>query len=227
MAGETSPFPSIEGNQLSDNLILDAPLSSNPSFSPSGTDTQPTLSPKMHSPKAVPVNSTAISPGDDNTGGDEAGVTADSPVVAKEGTDVPQKEGSNFSTENLFEGALIESKEGSRSGSDVGTCPFIHESGEPSSQEALPVAASPKCDGTPTQPDMEIPETLAPSEIVAGTSSPPDDDEVPLHLVFKRKSRTASQLTLQRSIGTQGGPATRGTVKKSLDLILERAAKIP
>ncbi|MCE5165764.1 hypothetical protein HAX54_012096 [Datura stramonium] len=49
------------------DINLDAPLSSNPSSSPSGTDTQPTLSSKMHSPKAVPVNSTAP-PRDDNTG---------------------------------------------------------------------------------------------------------------------------------------------------------------
>ncbi|MCD7460248.1 hypothetical protein HAX54_043148 [Datura stramonium] len=258
MAGETSPSPSAEGNQLSDNLILDAPLSSNPSSSPSSTDTQPTLSSKMHSPKVILVNSTAISPVDDNTGGGDAGVAADSPVVAKEGTDVPQKEGSDFSSENMFEGALIESKEGtsnilqsedeiiegfitalgtwekdvgeespsvegSRPGSDVGNCSFIQESGEPFSQEALPVVASPKWDGTPTQPDMEIPETSAPSEIAVGTSSPPDDDEVPIHMVFKRKSRTASWLTLQRSIVTQGGPATRGTVKNSLDLILEES----
>ncbi|MCD7464379.1 hypothetical protein HAX54_052607 [Datura stramonium] len=258
MADETSLSPSTEGNQLSDNLILDASLSSNPSSSPRGTDTQPTLSSKMHYPKAVPVNSTAISPGNDNTGGDEAGVAADSSVVAKEGTDVPQKEGSDFSTKNMFEGALTKSKEGtsnilqseaeiiegfitalgirekdvgeespsaegSRPGSDVGNCPFIHESGKPSSQEALPVVASPKWDGTPTQPYMEIPETSAPYEIAAGTSSPPDDNEVPIHLVFKRKSRTASRITLQRSIGTQGGPATRGTVKKSLDLILEES----
>ncbi|MCD9560165.1 hypothetical protein HAX54_018650 [Datura stramonium] len=183
MAGETSPSPSIEGNQLSDNLILDAPLSSNPSSSSSGTDTQPTLSSEMHSPKAVPVNYTVISPRDDNTGGDEAGVAADSPVVAKEGTDVPQKEGSDFSTENLFEGALTELKE-ARHGD---------------------------------------PWTSAPSEIAAGTSLPPDDDEVPIHMIFKRKSRTTLRLTLQRSIGTQKGPSTRGTVKKSLDLILEES----
>ncbi|MCE3052070.1 hypothetical protein HAX54_051501 [Datura stramonium] len=92
-------------------------------------------------------------------------------------------------------GEEFPSAEGRRPGSDVSNCPFIHESGEPSSQEALPVVASPKWDGTPTQPDMEIP----------------------------RKSRIASRLTLQRSIGTQGGPATRGTVKKSLDLILEES----
>ncbi|MCD7451908.1 hypothetical protein HAX54_013987 [Datura stramonium] len=225
MAGETSPSPSTEGNQLSDNLILDTPLSSNPPSSLSGTDTQPSLSSKMHSPKEVPVNSTVISLGGDNTEGDETGVAIDSSVVAKEGTDVPQKEGSDFSTENIFEGALTKSKEGtsnilqseaeiiegfitalgtrekdvgeespsaegSRSASDVGNCPFIHESGEPSSQEAPNVVASPKWDGTPTQPNVGIPETLAPS---GGTT------------------------------GTQGGPATRGIVKKSLDLILEES----
>ncbi|MCE5166454.1 hypothetical protein HAX54_019685, partial [Datura stramonium] len=165
------------------------------------------------------------------TRGGDAGVTAASPVVAKEGTNVPQKEGSDFSSENLSEGALTKSKEGTsniiqseveiiegfitalgtrekdageespsaegrRPGSDISRCPFIHESGKPSSQEALPVVASPKWDGTPTQPDMEIPVTSAPSEIVVGTSSPPDDDEVPIHLVFKIKSRTASRLTL-------------------------------
>ncbi|MCD7461600.1 hypothetical protein HAX54_046568 [Datura stramonium] len=191
----------------------------------------------------------------DKAGGGDAEVTAVSPVVTKAGTDVPHKDGSDFSSENLFEGALTESKdgtsnilqseakiiegfitalgarekdvgeespsaEGRRPGS-VSDCPFIHDSGEPSSKEALPIVASPKWDGTPTQPDMDIPVTSAPLEIAAGVSSPPNDDEVPIHLVFKRKSCTASRPAVQRSVGTSGGPATRGTVKKSLDLILE------
>ncbi|MCD7462543.1 hypothetical protein HAX54_048728 [Datura stramonium] len=40
--------------------------------------------------------------------------------------------------------------EGSRLDSSDGTCPFVQESGESSSQEAPPIAASPKWDGTPT-----------------------------------------------------------------------------
>ncbi|MCE5167203.1 hypothetical protein HAX54_042274, partial [Datura stramonium] len=56
-----------------------------------------------------------------------------------------------------------------------------------------------------------------------GTSSPPDDDEVPIHLVFKRKMRPATRPTIQRSVGTLGGPTTRGTVKKSLDQFLEES----
>ncbi|MCE3050904.1 hypothetical protein HAX54_048398 [Datura stramonium] len=223
-AGTTSPSPSTEGNQLSDNLILDAPISSNTSSSPSGTDTHASPSSQIPSPKAVLVDSTVLSPRDDKAGGGDAGVTTVSPVVTKAGTNVPQKDGSDFSSENLFEGALTESKEGTpnilqseaeiiegfitslgarekdvgeespsaeghRPGS-VSDCPFIHDSGEPSSQEALPIVGSLKWDGTPTQPDMEIPVTSAPLEIA-------------------------------RSVGTQGGPATRGTVKKALDLILE------
>ncbi|MCD7461348.1 hypothetical protein HAX54_045918 [Datura stramonium] len=175
MASETSPSPSAEGNPLSDNLIFDTPLSSNPPSSPSGTNTQPSLSSKMHSLKAVPVSSTAISHG------------------------------------------------GSRPASDVGNYPFIQESGEPSSQEAPTIVASPKWDGTPTQLDVGIPETTTLYGIAKGTSSPPDDDEVPIHLVFKRKSHYASRLSLQGSTGTQGGPSTRGTIKKSLDLILEES----
>ncbi|MCD9638252.1 hypothetical protein HAX54_022104 [Datura stramonium] len=260
MASETSPSPSTEGNQLSDNLILDTPLSSNPSSSPSGTDTQHSPSSKMHSPKVVPVNPTAISHGGDNTRGDGTGVSVDGLVVAKEGTEVLQKEGSDFSIENMFEGGLTESREGmsnilqseaeiieefinalsirekevgegspsaegSRLASGVGNYPFIQESGEPSSQEAPTVVASPKWDGTPTQPDVGVLETSAPSGIAEGNSSPLDDDEISSHLVFKRKSRSASRLSLQGSTGTQGGPATRGTVKKSLDLILGRVSK--
>ncbi|MCD7452491.1 hypothetical protein HAX54_017030 [Datura stramonium] len=105
----------------------------------------------------------------------------------------------------------------------VRDCPFIHSSGEPSSQEVPPIDASPKWDGTPTQPGVEVlvpPEPLATAE---GTSSPPDDDEVPIHLVFKRKTRPATRPTVQRSVETSGGPTTRGTVKKSLDQILEES----
>ncbi|MCD9640095.1 hypothetical protein HAX54_025168, partial [Datura stramonium] len=39
-------------------------------------------------------------------------VNVDSTVVSKEGTDVHPKEGSDLSTETLFEGGLMESKEG-------------------------------------------------------------------------------------------------------------------
>ncbi|MCE5167690.1 hypothetical protein HAX54_016970, partial [Datura stramonium] len=38
-----------------------------------------------------------------------------------------------------------------------------------------------------------------------------------------RKSRTVTRPTVQSSLGTSGGPTTRGTVKKSLDQILERS----
>ncbi|MCD9639042.1 hypothetical protein HAX54_023322 [Datura stramonium] len=47
---------------------------------------------------------------------------------------------------------------------------------------------------------MEILVTSAPLETVVGVSSPPDDDEVPIHLVFKRKSRTALRPAVQRKI---------------------------
>ncbi|MCE3215781.1 hypothetical protein HAX54_003452 [Datura stramonium] len=179
--------------ELSRNQVpqTDAPISSNPSSSPSGTDTHASPSSKIPSPKAVPVDSVVLSPGDDKAGGGDAGVIVVSPVVTKAGTDISHKDGSDFSSENLFEGALTESKEGTynilqseaeiiegfitalgvqekdvgeespsaeghRPGS-VSECPFIHNSREPSSQEAPPIVASPKWDGTPTQPDMEIP----------------------------------------------------------------------
>ncbi|MCD7460618.1 hypothetical protein HAX54_043958 [Datura stramonium] len=45
-------------------------------------------------------------------GGQGTRVAVDSPVVAKKGTDVHPKEGSDLSTETLFEGGLMESKEG-------------------------------------------------------------------------------------------------------------------
>ncbi|MCE5166858.1 hypothetical protein HAX54_028153, partial [Datura stramonium] len=259
MAETTSPSPSTEVNQLSDNLILDAPISSNPSSSPGGTDTHASPSSKIPSPKAVPVDSAILSPRDDKVRGGDAGVTVVSPVVTKAGTNVSHKDGSNFSSENLFEGALTESKEGTynilqseaeiiegfitalgaqekdvgeespsaedRRPGSVSDCPFIHNSGEPSSQEAPLIVVSPKWDGTPTQPDMEIPVTSEPLEIAVGVSTPPNDDEVPIHLVFKRKSHTASWPTVQRSVGTSGGPTTRGTVKKSLDLILEESCQ--
>ncbi|MCE5167275.1 hypothetical protein HAX54_045604, partial [Datura stramonium] len=72
--------------------------------------------------------------------------------------------------------------------SSVSDCPFIHTSGEPSSQEVPPIVASPKWDNTPTQPGVEILVPPEPLETAVGASSPPDDDEVPIHLVFKRKS---------------------------------------
>ncbi|MCD7461503.1 hypothetical protein HAX54_046296 [Datura stramonium] len=235
MASETSPSLSVVGTQLTDNLILDTPISSNPPSSPSSTDTQNSPSSKVH---VVPVDPTIISHRNDNTGDQGKGVAVDSPVVAKEGTEVHPKEGSDLSTETLFEGGLMESKEGtpnilqseakiiegfitdlgtrekevrerspsaegSRSNSGDGNCPFVQESGEPSYQEAPPVAASPKWDGTPTLSNVEVPEPSASSVPAEGTSSPPDDDE---------------GLT-----GTKGGPTTRGTVKKSLDLILEES----
>ncbi|MCD7473245.1 hypothetical protein HAX54_014968 [Datura stramonium] len=112
MAGSTSPSPSIEGNPLSDDLILDAPISSNLSSSPGGADTHASPSPKIPSPKAVPVDSVVLSPEEGTTGSDAAGMTVVSPVVTKVGTDASHKDGSDFSSENLFEGALTESKEG-------------------------------------------------------------------------------------------------------------------
>ncbi|MCE0481309.1 hypothetical protein HAX54_038964, partial [Datura stramonium] len=199
MAGSTSPSPSIKGHPLSDDLILDAPISSNLSSSPGGADTHASSSPKIPSPKAVPVESSVLSPEEGTAGSDAAGMTVVSPVVTKDGSD--------FSSENLFEGSLTESKEGTsnilqseaeiiegfitalgarekdvggespsaeecRPGS-VSDCPFIHTSGEPSSQE--------------------------------------------------RKSRPATRPTVRRSVGTSGGPTTRGKVKKSLDQILEES----
>ncbi|MCE5165805.1 hypothetical protein HAX54_012356 [Datura stramonium] len=210
MARSTSPSPSIEGHPLLDDLILDAPVSSNPSSTLGGTDTPPSPSPKIPSPKAVPGDSVLLSLEEGTTRSDAVGITAVSPIVTKDGA--REKDG----------GGESPSEEECRPGS-VRDCLFIHSSGEPSSQEVPPIVDSPKWDGTPTQPGVEIlvpPEPLATAE---GTSSPPNDDEVPIHLVFKRKTRPATWPTVQRSVGTSGGPTTRGTVKKSLDQILEES----
>ncbi|MCE5167170.1 hypothetical protein HAX54_040802, partial [Datura stramonium] len=69
----------------------------------------------------------------------------------------------------------------------------------------LPYCCPPKWDGTPTLPDMEGPKPSEPSGTAEGTSSPPKDDEGPT--------------------GTKEGPATRCTIKKSLDLILEESCQ--
>ncbi|MCE5167362.1 hypothetical protein HAX54_050230, partial [Datura stramonium] len=180
MAGSTSPSPSIEGHPLSDDLILDAPVSSNPSSTPGGADTPTSPSPKIPSPKAVPGDSVLLSPEEGTTGSDAAGITVVSPVVTKDGSD--------FSTKNLFEGALTEPKEGTSNilqseaeiiegfitalGAREKDGGGVSTSGEPSSQEVPPIDASPKWDDTPTQPGVEVldpPEPLATAE---GTSSP-------------------------------------------------------
>ncbi|MCE5167024.1 hypothetical protein HAX54_034112, partial [Datura stramonium] len=245
IAGSTSPSPSIEGHPLSNDLILDAPVSSNPSSTPGGADTPASPSPNIPSPKAVPGGSVLLSPDE----GPTRSASAVSPVVTKDGSD--------FSTENLFEGVLTEPKEGTSNilqseaeiiegfittlgarekdgggesssveecqPGSVRGCPFIHSRGEPSSQEVPPIYASPKWDDTPTQPGVEVLDPQEPLATAEGTSSPPNDDEVPIHLVFKRKSCHATRPTVQRSLGTSGGPTTRGTVKKSLDQILEES----
>ncbi|MCD7462533.1 hypothetical protein HAX54_048718 [Datura stramonium] len=100
-----------QGTQLTDNLILNTPISSNRPSSPSSTDTLDSPSSKVHSPSVVSVIPTAITHRDDNTGGQGTGMTVDSPMMAKEGTDVHPKEGSDLSTETLFEGGIMESKE--------------------------------------------------------------------------------------------------------------------
>ncbi|MCD7453107.1 hypothetical protein HAX54_019765 [Datura stramonium] len=180
MAGTTSPSPSTQGNQLYDNLILDTPISSNPSSSPSGTDTHASPSSKIPSPKTVPIDSVVLSPGDDKAGGGDAGViTVSALTESKEGTsNILQSEA------EIIEGFIISL--GARE-KDVG-----EES--PSAEGRRPGS----WDGTPTQPDMEIPITSAPLEIIVGVSSPPDDDEVPIHLVFKRKLRAASRPARRR-----------------------------
>ncbi|MCD7467910.1 hypothetical protein HAX54_005612 [Datura stramonium] len=211
MTSETSPSPSTEGTQLSENLILDTPISSNPPSSPSGTDILTSPSSKVHSPSIFSVDPTTITHRDDNTRRQGIGVTVDSPMVAKEGTDVHPKEGSDLSTKTLFEGGLIELKEGpsnilqrSKPDTGEGNCLFVQESGESSSQKAPPVVPSPKWDGTPTLSDVEAPKPTTPSGTAEGTSSLPDDDEVPIHLVFKRKSRSASIHSIQGPTGTKG-----------------------
>ncbi|MCE5167569.1 hypothetical protein HAX54_010857, partial [Datura stramonium] len=72
-------------------------------------------------------------------------------------------------------------------------------------------------------PGVEILVPPEPLATAVGASSPPDDDEVPIHLVFKRKSRPATRPAVRRWVGTSGGPTTRGTVRKSLDQILEES----
>ncbi|MCE3215981.1 hypothetical protein HAX54_004276 [Datura stramonium] len=184
-------------------------------------DHMPSLSNVSHKEQAVPVDSIVLSPRDDKVVGRDAGVTVVSPVVTKAGTNVSHKDGSDFSSENLFEGALTESKEGTsnilQSEAEI-IEGFITALG---AREKDVGEEYPSSEGR--RPDMEIPVTSAPLEIVVGVSSPPNDDEIPIHLVFKRKSRTASRPAVQRSVGTSGGPTTRGTVKKSLDLILEES----
>ncbi|MCD9646568.1 hypothetical protein HAX54_036504 [Datura stramonium] len=224
MVGPTSPSSSIEGNPLSDDLILDAPISSNPSSSPGGTDTHASPSSKIPSPKAIPVDSAVLSPEEGKAGSGDAGVAVVSMVVTKAGTDASHKDGSDFSSENLFEGALTESKEGMsnilQSEAEI-VEGFIMALG---AREKDVGGESPSAEES-TRFCVEILVPPEPLEIVVGASSPLDDDEVLIHLVFKRKLHTASQPTVQRSVGTSGGPTTRGIVKKSLDLILEESCQ--
>ncbi|MCD7449515.1 hypothetical protein HAX54_053107, partial [Datura stramonium] len=222
MVGPTSPSPSVEGNPLSDDLILDAPISSNPSSSPGGTDTHAFPSSKIPSPKAVPVDSAILSLEEGKAGSGDAGVTVGTSNILQSEAEIIEGFITALGAREKDVGGESPSAEECRPGF-VSDCPFIHTSGEPSSQEVPPIVASPKWDGTPTQPGVEILVPLEPLENAVGASSPPDDYEVPIHLVFKIKSRTASRPTVQRSVGTSGGPTTRGTVKKSLDLILEES----
>ncbi|MCE3216846.1 hypothetical protein HAX54_008452, partial [Datura stramonium] len=100
MAGSISPSPSTDGQHLSDELILDAPASSNPSSNPGDVDTSASPSPKISSPKAVPGGPVSLSADKGLIGS----ATIVSPVVTKDGSD--------FSSENMFEGTLTEPKEG-------------------------------------------------------------------------------------------------------------------
>ncbi|MCE3049585.1 hypothetical protein HAX54_045209 [Datura stramonium] len=214
MANKPSPTPSTEGTQISDSLILDTPISSNPPSSPSGTDTRNSPSSKMQTNSDVPFNPRDISHKGEKIVGHEIGVVVDSPDMAKEGIEA---------TREREVGEKSPSGEGGRLDIGDGEGPFVQESGEQSSQEAPTVAVSPKWDRTPTLPEVGVTDPPVPSGPAEGTSPLPDDDEVPIYLVFKRKSRTASRRNIQEQTGTKEGPATRGTVKKSLDLILEES----
>ncbi|MCD7467224.1 hypothetical protein HAX54_004544 [Datura stramonium] len=236
MADSTdSQHPSVE-------LVLATPASSNPSSNPRDVVTSTFPSPKTSSPNATLDVSVSL-PAD-------MGLTGTvSPPVTKEGPDFsaenmcegtltePTDDTSNIiqSEAEIIEGFITtlgtREKDGGGGSSSAEECrpglsrdcPFVHSSGEPSSQETPMIDASPKWDGTPPRKGVE---DLAPPEALPtdeGVSSPPAEDEVPLQMVFKRKSRTATRPVAQSSLATSGGPTTRGTVKKSLDEILERS----
>ncbi|MCE5167601.1 hypothetical protein HAX54_012576, partial [Datura stramonium] len=131
-----------------------------------GADTHASPSPKIPSPKAVPIDSAVLSPEEGTTGSDAAGMTVVSPMGFITALGAREK--------NV--GGESPSAEECRPGS-VSDCPFIYTSGEPSSQEVPQIVASPKWDGTPTQPGMEILVPLEPLATAVGASSPPDDDE--------------------------------------------------
>ncbi|MCD7458031.1 hypothetical protein HAX54_036964 [Datura stramonium] len=58
-----------------------------------------------------------------------------------------------------------------------------------------------------------------------GSSPTPNDNEVSIHLVFRRKDRTTSEQTPKEKLGTKRGPATRGTIKKSINRVLEESCQ--
>ncbi|MCD9561002.1 hypothetical protein HAX54_019936 [Datura stramonium] len=115
MAQESSSTPSTEGNQNPDNLILDTPVSSNPS-SPSGTDIRNSPGSKMPTISCAPGNpskiTTPTTQEDDKTVDQEIGVVDGGRVTTKDVVEGHTKQGSDLSNETLFEGGLIESKEG-------------------------------------------------------------------------------------------------------------------
>ncbi|MCE5167099.1 hypothetical protein HAX54_037169 [Datura stramonium] len=106
MAGSTSSYPSIEGHPLSDNLILDAPVSTNSSSTPGGVDTPASPSPKIPSPKAVPGDYVLLSPEEGTTGSDAAGITV---VRARE----KDGGGESPSAEECRPGSVRDSRHGS------------------------------------------------------------------------------------------------------------------
>ncbi|MCE5167483.1 hypothetical protein HAX54_005500, partial [Datura stramonium] len=97
MADSISPAPSTDGQHPSVELILAAPASSNPSSNPGDVITSTSPSPKTSSPNAALGGPVSLST--------DKGLTGTvSPAVTKDGSD--------FSTENMFEGALTEPKDG-------------------------------------------------------------------------------------------------------------------
>ncbi|MCD9640245.1 hypothetical protein HAX54_025431 [Datura stramonium] len=103
MAYEPSFTVSLEGNQNSDNLILDTHVSSNLPTSPRGTDIRNSSGSKM---PVVSCMGTSVQQYPIK------GVVDGALVMVKEAVECHAKEGSDLSNETLFQGSLAESKEG-------------------------------------------------------------------------------------------------------------------
>ncbi|MCD7458391.1 hypothetical protein HAX54_038079, partial [Datura stramonium] len=96
MADSISPAPSTDVQHPSVELVLATPASSKPSSNPGDVVTSTSPSPKPSSRYAALGGSVSLSA--------DVGLTGTvSPPVTKEGLD--------FSTENMFEGALTEPKD--------------------------------------------------------------------------------------------------------------------